>query len=31
MKKKEINKLTKDQAKYVAACRSIHKDISLNF
>ncbi len=24
-------KLTKDQAKYVAACRSIHKDISLNF
>ncbi len=24
-------KLTKEQAKYVAACRSIHKDISLNF
>ena len=24
-------KLTKDQAKFVAACRSIHKDISLNF
>jgi len=24
-------KLTKDQAKYVAACRSVHKDISLNF
>ncbi|SVC73063.1 uncharacterized protein METZ01_LOCUS325917, partial [marine metagenome] len=24
-------KLTKEQAKYVAACRSIHTDISLNF
>lgn len=24
-------KLTKEQAKYVAACRSVHKDISLNF
>ena len=24
-------KLTKDQAKYVAACRSVHTDISLNF
>jgi len=24
-------KLTKEQAKYVAACRSIHRDISLNF
>ena len=24
-------KLTKEQAKYVAACRSTHKDISLNF
>jgi hypothetical protein len=24
-------KLTKEQAKYVAACRSVHRDISLNF
>ena len=24
-------KLTKEQAKYVAACRSTHTDISLNF
>ena len=24
-------KLTKEQAKYVAACRAVHKDISLNF
>ena len=24
-------KLTKEQAKYVAACRSVHKDISMNF
>ncbi|PPR49839.1 MAG: hypothetical protein CFH15_00862 [Alphaproteobacteria bacterium MarineAlpha5_Bin5] len=24
-------KLTKEQAKYVSACRSVHKDISLNF
>jgi hypothetical protein len=24
-------KLTKEQAKFVAACRSIHRDISLNF
>ena len=24
-------KLTKEQAKYVAACKSKHKDISLNF
>ena len=24
-------KLSKEQAKYVAACRSVHKDISLNF
>ena len=24
-------KLTKDQAKYVASCNSIHRDISLNF
>ena len=25
------SKLTKDQAKYVASCNSIHRDISLNF
>ena len=24
-------KLTKEQAKYVAACRSTHTDVSLNF
>ena len=25
------SKLTKEQAKFVAACNSVHKDISLNF
>jgi len=25
------SRLTKDQAKFVAACNSIHRDISLNF
>ena len=25
------SKLTKDQAKYVASCNSVHRDISLNF
>jgi len=25
------SKLTKDQAKFVASCNSIHRDISLNF
>ena len=25
------DKLTKEQAKYVAACRSTHTDLSLNF
>ncbi len=28
---RQQDKLTKEQAIYVAACRSIHKDISLNF
>ena len=28
---RQQEKLTKEQAKYVAACRSTHKDISLNF
>ena len=26
-----LERLTKEQAKYVAACRSVHTDISLNF
>jgi len=28
---RQQEKLTKEQALYVAACRSTHKDISLNF
>jgi hypothetical protein len=28
---RQQDKLTKEQATYVAACRSTHKDISLNF